>query len=107
MKPEEAQRKGNFYLVYTEHGRKQEAKVKGKTFESAVAAARAKQRHLEDAVDGYSRPDPLKQKQPKTISEAIEQQLQRIEICRDEDTLKRAQAGTSAVREMEQGTLEV
>ncbi len=32
LKPEEAQRKGNFYLVYTEHGRKQEPKVKGKTF---------------------------------------------------------------------------
>jgi hypothetical protein len=61
LKPAEAQRKGNFYLVYTESGKKREPKVKRKTFEAAVAAARAKQRHLEDAADGFSRPDPLKQ----------------------------------------------
>ena len=45
LKPAEAQRRGNFYLVYTEGVKKREPKVKGKTFEAAVAAARAKQRH--------------------------------------------------------------
>ena len=98
LKPEEAQRKGNFYLVYTESGKKREPKVKGKTFEAAVAAARAKQRHLEDAADGFSRPDPLKQKERKTIPEAIERQLQKIEICKQEDTLK---AHRQALRQFE------
>ena len=83
LKPAEAQREGNFYLVWTERGKKREPKVKGRTFGAAVAAARAKQRHLEDAVDGFSRPDPLKQKQRKTIAEAIEQQLQKIEAQTD------------------------
>jgi hypothetical protein len=78
LKPAEAQRRGNFYLVFTERGKKSEPKVKGKTFEAAVLAGHAKQRHLEDAVDGFSRPDPLKQKQRKTIAEDIEQQLQKI-----------------------------
>src|SRR3974390_2837003 len=68
LKPEEAQGKGNFNLGYTEHGKKQEPKVKGRTFEAALAAARAKQRHLEDAADGYSRPDPLKKMERKKIS---------------------------------------
>lgn len=98
LKPAEAQRKGNFHLVYTEHGKKQEPSVKGKTLESAVIAARAKQRHLEDAADGYSRPDPVKQKERKTIAEGIERQLQRIEICRDADTLK---AHRQALRQFE------
>ena len=80
LKPEEAQRKGNFYLVYTERGKKQEPKVKGKTFEAAIAAARAKQRHLEDAADGYSRPDPLKKVERKKISEAIEDRLRRDRV---------------------------
>src|SRR5581483_5839764 len=68
----EAQRKGKFNLVYTEGGRKREPKVKGKTFEAAVLAARAKQRHLEDAADGFTRPDPLKKVERKKISEAID-----------------------------------
>lgn len=63
LKPEEAQREGNFYLFWTEHGKERELKVKGKSFEAAVAAARAKQRHLEDVADGFSRSDPLKQKE--------------------------------------------
>jgi len=98
LKQAEAQRRGNFYLVFTDHGKKREPKVKGKTFEAAVLAGRAKQRHLEDAVDGFSRPDPLKQKQRKTIAEAIEQQLQRIETCREADTLK---AHRQALRQFE------
>jgi hypothetical protein len=103
LKPAEAQRRGNFYLVYTEHGKKREPKVKGKTFEAAVLAARAKQRHLEDAADGFSRPDPLKQKQRKTVAEAIEQQLRKIEICRDPDTLK---ARRQALRQFERWSAE-
>ena len=88
LKPAEAQRTGSFYLVYTEHGKKQEPKVKGKTFEAAVAAARAKQRHLEDAADGFPRPDPLRKVERKKISEAIEDRLRRIEISFDWKTLK-------------------
>ena len=88
LKPEEAQRKGSFYFVYTEHGKKKEPKVKGKTFEAAIAAARAKQRHLEDAADGYARPDPLKKVERKKISGAIEDRLRRIEISFDWKTLK-------------------
>ena len=42
LKPAEAQRRGNFYLVFTERGKKREPKVKGKTFEAAVLAGRAK-----------------------------------------------------------------
>ena len=41
-------RKGKFYLVWTE-GKKCEQRVKG-NFEAAVKAARAKERHLEDAA---------------------------------------------------------
>jgi len=88
LKPDEAQRRGNFHLVYTEHGKKREPKVKGKTFEAAVLAARAKQRHLEDAADGFSRPDPLKKVERKKIGEAIEDRLRRIEISFDWKTLK-------------------
>jgi hypothetical protein len=57
LKPSEAERKGKFYLVWTE-GKKREQRVKG-NFEAAVKAARAKERHLEDAADGFERPDPL------------------------------------------------
>jgi integrase len=84
----EAQRKGKFNLVYTEGGRKREPKVKGKTFEAAVLAARAKQRHLEDAADGFTRPDPLKKVERKKISEAIVDRLRRVEISFDWKTLK-------------------
>jgi hypothetical protein len=54
-------RKGKFYLVWTEQGKKREQRVKG-NFEAAVKAARAKERHLEDAADGFERPDPLKRR---------------------------------------------
>jgi len=101
LKPVEAQRKGIFYLVYTEHGKKQEPKVKGKTFEAAVIAAGAKQRHIEDAAHGFSRPDPLKQKERKTIASAIECQLQSIEVSRHSDTLK---AHRQALRQFEKWT---
>jgi len=53
--------KGKFYLVWTEGGKKREQRVKG-NFETAVKAARAKERHLEDTADGFERPDPLKRK---------------------------------------------
>lgn len=98
LKPAEAQRKGNFYLVYTEGVKKREPKVKGKTFEAAVAAARAKQRHLEDAADGFTRPDPLKKVERKRITEAIEDRLRRIEISFDWKTLK---AHRQALRQFE------
>src|SRR5215469_1653245 len=77
LSPAEAQRKGKFNLVYTERGRKREPKVKGKTFEAAVLAARAKQRHLEDAADGFKSPDPLQPHERHGIAEAIERFLQR------------------------------
>ena len=57
LKPSEADRKGKFYLVWTD-GKKREQRVKG-NFEAAVKAAKAKERHLEDAADGFERPDPL------------------------------------------------
>jgi len=98
LQPEEAQRKGNFYLVFTDKGKKQESKVQGKTFEAAVVAARAKQRHLEDAADGYSRPDPLKKVERKKIGAAIEDRLRRIEISFDWKTLK---AHRQALRQFE------
>ncbi|MFZ0901745.1 MAG: hypothetical protein WAN21_20840, partial [Candidatus Sulfotelmatobacter sp.] len=88
LKPSEAQRRGTFYLVWTERGKKQDQKVKGNTFEAAVKAANVKARYLEDAADGVSRPDPLKQKERKTIADAIERQLQTIEVSRHSDTLK-------------------
>jgi hypothetical protein len=58
LKPADAERSGKFYLVWTEKGKKKETKVKARTFEAAVKAARAKERHLEDHADGFSRPDP-------------------------------------------------
>jgi hypothetical protein len=69
LKPAEAERRGKFYLVWTEKGKKTETNVKGKTFEAAVKAARAKERHLEDHADGFSRPDPLQPNERKTITE--------------------------------------
>jgi len=98
LNPAEAQRKGKFNLVYTEGGRKREPKVKGKTFEAAVLAARAKQRHLEDAADGFTRLDPLKKVERKRISEAIDDRLRRIEISFDWKTLK---AHRQALRQFE------
>jgi len=61
LKPPEAERKGKFYLVWTEQGKKREQRVKG-NFEAALKAARAKERHLEDAAEGFERPDPLMKK---------------------------------------------
>ncbi len=58
LKSTEAERKGKFYLVWTEGGKKREQRIKG-NFEAAVKAARAKERHLEDVADGFERPDPL------------------------------------------------
>ena len=65
LKPTEAQRKGKFYLVWTERGKKHKQKIKEKSFEGAVKAAHAKERHLEDAADGFERPDPLKKKKER------------------------------------------
>jgi len=80
LKPPEAERKGKFYSVWTEQGKKREQRVKG-NFEAAVKAARAKERHLEDAADGFERPDPLKKKAERiTISDAIERRLHSIEV---------------------------
>src|SRR5207248_7677757 len=83
-----ASRTGSFYLVWTENGKKREQKVKGTTFESAAKAARAKERHLEDAADGFTRPDPLKPIDRKTIADSIERYLERVEISQDPLTLK-------------------
>ena len=88
LKPAEAERKGKFYLVWTENGKKRETKVKAKTFESAVKSARAKERHLEDNADGFKRPDPLLQNERKTIAGSIERYLQRVETSQDAQTLK-------------------
>jgi hypothetical protein len=75
LKPSEAERKGKFYLVWTEGGKKREQRVKG-NLEVAVKAARAKERHLEDAADGFERPDPLKKKAERiTIADAMERRL--------------------------------
>src|ERR1039458_5822251 len=69
LKPADGERSGKFYLVWTENGKKKEMKVNVKTFESAVKAARAKERHLEDDADGFKRPDPLKPNERKTIAD--------------------------------------
>jgi len=42
LKPTEAQRRGKYYLVWTERGKKREQKINGNTFEDAVKAARSK-----------------------------------------------------------------
>ena len=66
-------------MVWTE-GKKREQRVKG-NFETAVKAARAKERHLEDAADGFECPDPLKKKAERiTISDAIERRLHSIHV---------------------------
>jgi len=88
LKPSEAERKGKLYLVWTEGGKKREQRVRG-NFETAVKAARAKERHLEDAADGFDRPDPLKKKAERiTIADAIERRLHSIEVTFEHDTLK-------------------
>lgn len=53
MKTTDAQRRGEFYLVCTEKGKKRELKVKEKAFESAIKAACAKERHVEDSADRF------------------------------------------------------
>ena len=74
-------------MVWTE-GKKREQRVKG-NFEAAVKAARAKERHLEDAADGFERPDPLKKKAERTtIADAIETRLHSIEVSFEPNTLK-------------------
>jgi hypothetical protein len=71
LTPSEAERKGKFYLVWTEGGTKREQRVKG-NLETAAKAARPKERHLEDAADGFEHPDPLKKKAERiTIENAI------------------------------------
>ncbi|MGA2414930.1 MAG: site-specific integrase [Candidatus Sulfotelmatobacter sp.] len=89
FKPADAERSGKFYLVWTEHGKKREAKIRAKTLEAAVKAARAKQRHLEDNADGFKRADPLLQpNERKTIADSIDRYLKRVEISQDAQTLK-------------------
>ncbi|HET6142535.1 MAG TPA: site-specific integrase [Candidatus Acidoferrales bacterium] len=101
LKPSEAERKGKFYLVWTEGGKKREQRVKG-NFEAAVKAARAKERHLEDAADGFERPDPLKKKAERiTIADAIETRLHSIEVSFEPDTLK---SHRQALRQFEKWT---
>jgi site-specific recombinase XerD len=88
LKTTDAQRRGKFYLVWTEKGKKRESKVKDGTFESAIKAARTKERHLEDSSDGFKRPDPLHPNDRKTIADSIERYLQRVETSQDPQTLK-------------------
>jgi hypothetical protein len=100
LNPSEADRKGKFYLVWTE-GKKREQRVKG-NFEAAIKAARAKERHLEDAADGFERPDPLKKKPQRiTIADAIERRLYSIEVTFERDTLK---SHRQALRQFEKWT---
>jgi integrase len=101
LTPAEAERKGRFYLVWTEKGRKLEQGVKGRTFESAIKAARVKVRHLEDAADGVQRPDPLIKRNRATVSAAIDIRLHEIEISKSADTLK---AHRQALRQFEKWT---
>lgn len=98
LNPSEAGRTGIFYLVWTENGEKQEQRVEERRFEAAVKAARTKERYLEDVADGFSRPDPLKTPEHKTIAEAIERRVQSIEISKEPDTLK---AHRQALRQFE------
>ncbi len=101
LKPSEAERTGKFYLVWTESGKKREQRVKG-NFAAAVMAARAKERHLEDAADGFERPDPLKKKAERvTIANAIERRLHSIEVTFEPDTLK---SHRQALRQFEKWT---
>ena len=101
LKPAEAQRRGKFYLVWTEHGEKRDQKIKPPTFEAAVKAARAKQRYLEDAADGFERPDPLTKKERLKIADAIDERLRSIELTKHSDTLK---AHRQALRQFERWT---
>jgi integrase len=101
LNPSEAERKGKFYLVWTERGKKSEQRVKG-NFEAAVKAARTKERHLEDAADGFERPDPLKKKAERiTIANAINTRLHSIEVTFERDTLK---SHRQALRQFEKWT---
>ncbi len=101
LKPTEAERKGKFYLVWTEGGKKREQRIKG-NLEAAAKAARAKERHLEDAADGFERPDPLKKKAERiTIADAIETRLHSIEVTFERDTLK---SHRQALRQFEKWT---
>jgi hypothetical protein len=101
LKPSEAERKGKSYLVWTEGGKKHEQRVKG-NFEAAVKAARAKERHLEDAADGFDRPDPLKRKTERVaIADAIENRLRGVEITFSRDTFK---AHKQTLRQFEKWT---
>jgi hypothetical protein len=103
LKPTEAQRRGKYYLVWTERGKKREQKINGNTFEDAVKAARSKERHLEDAADGFERPDPLKKKPERiTIVDAIESRLHSIEVSFDPATLK---SHRQALRQFEKWTM--
>src|SRR6516164_4507827 len=96
----EADRKGKFYLVWTE-GKKREQRVKG-NFEAAVKAARTKERYLEDAADGFERPDPLNKRNERiTIANAIETRLHSIEVSFEPDTLK---SHRQALRQFEKWT---
>lgn len=54
--------------------------------------------NLEDAADGFTRPDPLKKVERKKISEAIDDRLRRVEISFDWQTLK---AHRQALRQFE------
>jgi hypothetical protein len=54
LKPANAERRGRFYLVWTDRRKKKEKPVHRKTFEAAVRAARAKERHLEDTLTDSS-----------------------------------------------------
>jgi integrase len=96
-----ANRQGSFYLVWTENRNKREKAVKGDTFEMAVKAARVKERYLQDAADGFQRPDPLVRTERKTIAASIDQQLEKIEVSRDPKTLK---AHRQALRQFERWT---
>jgi hypothetical protein len=85
--------------VWTEQGKKREQRVKG-NFEATVKAARAKERYLEDAADGFKRPDPLK-KRAERIAIAIETRLHSIEVTFERDTLK---SHRQALRQFEKWT---
>lgn len=87
LTPAEAERNGKFYLVWTE-GKKREQRVRG-NLGAAIKAARTKERYLEDAADGFERPDPLRKKAERIrITDAIERRLHSIEVTFEPDTLK-------------------
>jgi hypothetical protein len=101
LKPEDTNRQGVFYIFWTANRKKREKAITGKSFEWAVKAARVKERHLQDAADGVQRPDPLKRAERKTIAQAIEHQLEKIEVSKDPKTLK---AHRQALRQFERWT---